>query len=49
MIPYMRLWWHFAKIDNSTPVSLIRFGLIANIRSVHAEDSLVIWVVLIIN
>ena len=48
MIPYMWLWWHFAKIANSTPVSLIRFGLITKIRSVHAEDSLVIWVGLVI-
>lgn len=46
MIPYIRFWWHFSNIDNSTPVSQIKFGLIAKIGSIHAKDSLVTWVVL---
>ena len=49
MISYIGLWWHFSKIDNSTPVSLIRLGLVAKIRSIHEEDSSVTWVGLLIN
>ena len=49
MIQYIRLWWHLSMIDKSTSVSLIRFGLVAKIRSIHKEDSLVIWVGLLIN
>ena len=33
--------WHFSNSDNSTPVLLIKFGLVTNIRSVQQEDSLV--------
>ena len=36
------------KIDNSIPVSLIKFGLVAKIRSTHKEDSFVTWVGLLI-
>ena len=49
MTPCIRLGWHFPKTDNSTPVSLIRFGLVAKIRLIHEEDSLVTWVGLLLN
>ena len=42
------MWWHFAKIDNSTPVSLIKVGLVAKVRWINEEDSLVTWVGLLI-
>ena len=40
----MWLWWHFSNDDNSTPVLLIKCGLVAKIRSIQEGYPLVIWV-----
>ena len=38
------LWWHFSKIETSTPCLEITFVLVQNIRSIHHIELFTIWV-----